>query len=109
MGYLLIGFLAVSTGEQTIPNAAEKTESSSGNADDIVMLEIDVKEPVKRSPISGSAEYGASPNQYILQSADGIQEVINHFLMLRFVGIVLIKYSSLCLQNNSNFASIFGN
>ncbi|XP_076640700.1 uncharacterized protein LOC143352259 [Halictus rubicundus] len=35
------------------------------------MLEIDVKEPVKRSPIQTSPDYGA--NQYSLQSADAQQ------------------------------------
>lgn len=40
------------------------------------MLEIDVKEPVKRSPISTSAEYGSPSNQYILQSTDNTQEVV---------------------------------
>ncbi|CAL7941454.1 unnamed protein product [Xylocopa violacea] len=76
--FILAGLLAVSVGEETISDAAEKSKISSDNAGDIVMLEIDVKEPVKRSPIS--AEYGAPSNQYILQSADGTQELPPEYL-----------------------------
>ncbi|KAK1124055.1 hypothetical protein K0M31_007079 [Melipona bicolor] len=60
-----------------VSNAAEKVKISSDNVGDIVMLEIDVKEPVKRSPTSGTAEYGAPNNQYILQSADNTQEDVS--------------------------------
>ncbi|OAD59532.1 hypothetical protein WN48_09055 [Eufriesea mexicana] len=74
--------LAVSVGEETVSNTVEKAKTSSDNARDIVMLEIDVKEPVKRSPISASAEYGAPSNQYILQSADGSQELPPEYLSL---------------------------
>lgn len=58
------GFLAVSAGEETVASITKKAESAS--ADDIVLLEIDVKDPVKRSPVSASGTYGASPNQYVL-------------------------------------------
>ncbi|CAD1480373.1 unnamed protein product, partial [Heterotrigona itama] len=68
--------LTVSVGEETVSNVAEKVKTSSDNVGDIVMLEIDVKEPVKRSPISATADYGAPTNQYILQSADNTQEVL---------------------------------
>ena len=74
--FFLIGLLTVSVGEETVSNVAEKVKTSSDNVGDIVMLEIDVKEPVKRSPISATAEYGAPANQYILQSADNTQEVV---------------------------------
>lgn len=78
----LIGLLTVSGAEEAISNTAEKAKTSSDNAGDIVMLEIDVKEPVKRSPITATAEYGAPANQYILQSADDTQEVaIDHFII----------------------------
>lgn len=39
------------------------------------MLEIDVKEPAKRSPISASGVYGASPSQYVIRHGDDAQEV----------------------------------
>ncbi|XP_076172303.1 uncharacterized protein LOC143149106 [Ptiloglossa arizonensis] len=72
--------LAISVGEETISTAAEKVETSSGNGDDIVMLEIDVKEPVKRSPISAGADYGAAPNQYVLQNSDDSQQLSPEYL-----------------------------
>lgn len=77
---ILAGLLAVSASEETISNAAEKTKTSPDDTDDIVMLEIDVKEPVKRSPISTSAEYRPPSNQYILQSTDGTQELPPEYL-----------------------------
>ncbi|XP_043258730.1 general transcriptional corepressor CYC8-like [Colletes gigas] len=79
--WLLIfaGLLAISACEETISPAPEKVGTSSGNADDIVMLEIDVKEPVKRSPIAANADYGA-PNQYVLQNADGTQQLSPEYL-----------------------------
>lgn len=55
---------------------AEKSSSSpTASADDIVMLEIDVKEPAKRSPISATGVYGASPSQYVIRHGDDAQEV----------------------------------
>ncbi|KAG7206092.1 hypothetical protein KM043_003486 [Ampulex compressa] len=69
---ILAGLLAVSLGKETVSSVAEKTEAS-GNADDIVMLEIDVKEPVKRSPVSASG-YGAAPSQFVIRHADDAQE-----------------------------------
>ncbi|XP_003697144.3 mediator of RNA polymerase II transcription subunit 15-like [Apis florea] len=77
---ILAGLLAVSASEETISNAAEKTKTSPDDTNGIVMLEIDVKEPVKRSPISTSAEYGPPSNQYILQSTDGTQELPPEYL-----------------------------
>ncbi|XP_026673590.1 mediator of RNA polymerase II transcription subunit 15-like isoform X2 [Ceratina calcarata] len=45
------------------------------------MLEIDVKEPAKRSPITATADYGhPSANQYILQPIDGAQELPPEYL-----------------------------
>ncbi|XP_076235684.1 LOW QUALITY PROTEIN: uncharacterized protein LOC143180043 [Calliopsis andreniformis] len=76
---ILAGLLAVSAGKETVIDAAGKTESSSGNADDIVMLEIDVKDPVKRSPLTANTDYAPS-NQYILQSADGVQGLPPEYL-----------------------------
>jgi len=46
--------------------------SSTINADDIVLLEIDVKDPIKRSPISSSAIYGASPSQFSIRHDDEV-------------------------------------
>ncbi|XP_033316633.1 chromatin modification-related protein eaf-1-like [Bombus bifarius] len=77
---ILAGLLTVSGAEEAISNTAEKAKTSSDNAGDIVMLEIDVKEPVKRSPITATAEYGAPANQYILQSADDTQELPPEYL-----------------------------
>ncbi|XP_012277038.2 nuclear receptor corepressor 1 [Orussus abietinus] len=80
---VLAGLLAVSAGKE-----AEKTQvassasSASAGADDLVMLEIDVKEPVKRSPISASAVYGASPSQYIIRHGDDAQELSPEYLTL---------------------------
>jgi hypothetical protein len=74
------GLLAVSAGEETITNIAKKTESSPVNADDIVMLEIDVKDPVKRSPVTGNAVYGGSSSQFVVRHGDDSQEV--HAILL---------------------------
>lgn len=68
----LTGLLTISVGEKT--SVVEKTVSSAGNADDIVLLEIDVKDPVKRSPVQNSA-YGASPSQFVIRHGDDTQEV----------------------------------
>lgn len=67
--------MATSIGKETTgQNTAEK------NADDLVLLEIDVKEPAKRSPVAASGVYGASPNQFIIRHGDDAQEVIyNNF------------------------------
>jgi len=64
------GLLTISVGEET--NVAKKTVSSTINADDIVLLEIDVKDPIKRSPISSSAIYGASPSQFSIRHDDEV-------------------------------------
>lgn len=94
-----IGLLAVSAGKETILDAAGKTESSSGNADDIVMLEIDVKEPVKRSPLTASPEYGGSPNQYILP-ADASQGVLTNLFITQ--SFPVSTYYTFFSCNNSN-------
>lgn len=60
-------------GKEAASNVAEKPLTS--NAEDLVLLEIDVKEPSKRSPLSASGVYGASPNQYIIRHGDDAQEV----------------------------------
>lgn len=69
----LTGLLAVSVGKETATNVAEKPETT--KAEEVVLLEIDVKEPAKRSPLSASGVYGASPNQYIIRHGDDAQEV----------------------------------
>lgn len=69
------GLLTISVGEKTVSSVAKKTVSSVANADDIVLLEIDVKDPVKRSPVSGSAIYGTSPSQFVIRHGDESQEV----------------------------------
>ncbi|KAK2589103.1 hypothetical protein KPH14_001929 [Odynerus spinipes] len=79
--FIFAGLLAVSAEKETVTNAAEKSSSSpTSSADDIVMLEIDVKEPVKRSPISASAVYGASPSQYVIRHGDDAQELSPEYL-----------------------------
>lgn len=65
--------MTISVGEEI--KVAKKTVSSAANADDIVLLEIDVKDPVKRSPVSSSAIYGASPSQFVIRHGDDSQEV----------------------------------
>lgn len=45
-------------------------------------MEIDVKEPAKRSPLSASGVYGASPNQYIIRHGDDAQELAPEYLAL---------------------------
>ncbi|KAF7393618.1 hypothetical protein HZH68_010437 [Vespula germanica] len=73
--------LAVSAEKETVSNVAEKSSSSpTASADDIVMLEIDVKEPAKRSPISASGVYGASPSQYVIRHGDDAQELSPEYL-----------------------------
>lgn len=54
----------------------------SASPDDVVLLEIDVKEPSKRSPVSASAVYGASPSQYIIRHGDDAQEVRKRKIMV---------------------------
>ncbi|KAI4498017.1 hypothetical protein M0802_006841 [Mischocyttarus mexicanus] len=76
------GLLAVSAEkESAISNVAEKSSSSpTASADDIVMLEIDVKGPAKRSPISANGVYGASPSQYVIRHGDDAQELSPEYL-----------------------------
>ncbi|EZA57645.1 hypothetical protein DMN91_002642 [Ooceraea biroi] len=77
---VLAGLLTVSVGEETVASVAKKTESSLVNADDIVMLEVDVKDPVKRSPVSGSDVYGGSANQFVIRHGDNSQELSPEYL-----------------------------
>jgi len=67
--------LTVSVGEETIANVAKKAVSSSANIDDIVLLEIDIKDPVKRSPVSDSSIYEPSASQFIIRHGDDSREV----------------------------------
>ncbi|XP_070518100.1 uncharacterized protein [Cardiocondyla obscurior] len=78
--WLLIfaGLLTISVGEKT--GVGEKAVSSAPNADDIVLLEIDVKDLAKRSPVSSSAIYGSSPSQYVIRQGDDSQEVSPEYL-----------------------------
>ncbi|XP_051167676.1 transcription factor sma-9-like [Leptopilina boulardi] len=77
---IFAGLLAVSVGKETATNVAEKPETE--KAEDLVLLEIDVKEPAKRSPLSASGVYGASPNQYIIRHGDDAQELAPEYLAL---------------------------
>ncbi|XP_035720422.1 mediator of RNA polymerase II transcription subunit 15-like isoform X1 [Vespa mandarinia] len=79
--FILAGLLAVSAEKETVSNVAEKSSSSpTASADDIVMLEIDVKEPAKRSPISANGIYGSSPSQYVIRHGDDAQELSPEYL-----------------------------
>ncbi|XP_011870527.1 PREDICTED: general transcriptional corepressor CYC8 [Vollenhovia emeryi] len=84
---ILAGLLTVSVGEET--SVTKKTVSSAANADDIVLLEIDIKDPVKRSPVSGSAIYGASPSQFVIRPGDDSQELSPEYLAVlrQFTGV----------------------
>jgi hypothetical protein len=73
------GLLAVSVGEETVI----KKTSSSSNADDIIMLEIDIKEPVKRSPVS--SVYGTSGSQFIVRHGDDSQEVMKWRYCIHYI------------------------
>ncbi|XP_043474248.1 mediator of RNA polymerase II transcription subunit 15-like [Leptopilina heterotoma] len=77
---IFAGLLAVSVGKETATNVAEKPETA--KAEELVLLEIDVKEPAKRSPLSASGVYGASPNQYIIRHGDDAQELAPEYLAL---------------------------
>ncbi|XP_020711338.2 polyglutamine-repeat protein pqn-41 [Athalia rosae] len=81
---VLTGLLAVAAaGKENDPAkiaAVEKTTSA--KADDLVLLEIDVKGPAKRSPISASAVYGASPSQFVIRHGDESQELTPEYLGL---------------------------
>ncbi|XP_043497039.1 chromatin modification-related protein EAF1-like [Polistes fuscatus] len=88
--FIIAGLLAVSAEkESAVSNVAEKSSSSpTASADDIVMLEIDVKGPAKRSPISANGVYGASPSQYVVRHGDDAQELSPDYL-----SAVLQQYS----------------
>ena len=80
--YILVvaGLLATSLVKETgATEAADKTTKP----EDVVLLEIDVKEPSKRSPVSASAVYGGSPSQYIIRHGDDAQEVRKRKIMFR--------------------------
>lgn len=75
----LTGLLTVSVGEETVADIAKKTVSSSANVDDIVLLEIDIKDPVKRSPVSGSTIYEPSVSQFVIRHGDDSREVWHNY------------------------------
>ncbi|EFN79355.1 hypothetical protein EAI_09842 [Harpegnathos saltator] len=92
------GFLAVSAGEETVvASVAGKTKSS----DDIVLLEIDVKDPVKRSPVSASAVYGASPSQFVVRHGDDSQQLSPEYLAVlqQFTGTEPQAYATNAANN----------
>lgn len=74
------GILAVSVSAENVQTPAavggEKSE-------DLVLLEIDLKGPSKRSPVSATAVYGASPSQYVIRHGDESQEVCKRDLKKR--------------------------
>ncbi|KAL6261407.1 hypothetical protein P5V15_006501 [Pogonomyrmex californicus] len=72
--------LSISVGEETVSSIPKKAVSSTVSSDDIVLLEIDVKDPVKRSPVSSSAVYGASPSQFVIRHGDDSQELSPEYL-----------------------------
>lgn len=89
------GLLTVTVGKETVSNVAENSKSPAlSKSDDVVLLEIDVKEPGKRSPVSASAVYGASPSQYIIRHGDDAQEVC----------IVFYSYIFLTTEQNFNIS-----
>ncbi|GAB1861918.1 Chromatin modification-related protein eaf-1-like isoform x1 protein [Camponotus japonicus] len=96
--WLLIftGLLTVSVGEETIANVAKKAVSSSANIDDIVLLEIDIKDPVKRSPVSDSSIYEPSASQFIIRHGDDSRELSPEYLAVlrQFTGSEPQPYTS---------------
>ncbi|KAM0736884.1 hypothetical protein ACS0PU_006533 [Formica fusca] len=96
--WLLIftGLLTVSVGEETIANVAKKTVSSSANIDDIVLLEIDIKDPVKRSPVSDSAIYESSASQFVIRHGDDSKQLSPEYLAVlrQFTGSEPQPYTS---------------
>ncbi|XP_072750653.1 uncharacterized protein [Anoplolepis gracilipes] len=96
--WLLIftGLLTVSFGEETVTNVAKKAVSSSTNVDDIVLLEINIKDPVKRSPVSDSAIYESPGSQFIIRHADGSRELSPEYLAVlrQFTGSEPQPYTS---------------
>ena len=88
MRFFLSGLLTVSLGKETASNVAEKPLTA--KAEDVVLLEIDVKEPSKRSPLTASGVYGASPNQYIIRHGDDVQEVRIIDLRINLIIITII-------------------
>ncbi|KAK0168754.1 hypothetical protein PV327_002524 [Microctonus hyperodae] len=71
--------LATTFGKES--TISDITKPSSNNAD-VVLLEIDVKEPAKRSPIAASSVYGASPSQFIIRHGDDAQDLSPEYLAL---------------------------
>ncbi|XP_050458773.1 uncharacterized protein LOC126855294 [Cataglyphis hispanica] len=94
--WLLIftGLLTVSVGEETIANVAKKT--SSANVDDIILLEIDIKDPVKRSPISDSAIYESPASQFVIRHGDDSRQLSPEYLAVlrQFTGNEPQPYTS---------------
>ncbi|XP_029176523.1 polyglutamine-repeat protein pqn-41 [Nylanderia fulva] len=91
---IFIGLLTVSVGEETIANIAKKT--SSDNVDDIVLLEIDIKDPVKRSPVSGSTIYEPPVSQFVVRHGDESRELSPEYLAVlqQFTGSEPQPYTS---------------
>lgn len=65
------GLLATAACKEASPSPSTDKTSK----DDVVLLEIDVKDPSKRSPVSATGVYGASPSQFIIRHGDDAQEV----------------------------------
>ncbi|XP_011299839.1 mediator of RNA polymerase II transcription subunit 15 [Fopius arisanus] len=75
---ILAGLLATAVCKDTEVSSASKSSS-----DDVVLLEIDVKDPSKRSPVSATGVYGASsPSQFIIRHGDDAQELSPEYLSL---------------------------
>ncbi|XP_046751591.1 polyglutamine-repeat protein pqn-41-like [Diprion similis] len=83
---VLAGLLAVSAGKESSGSSsssvAATAEKSSSSPDDLVLLEIDLKDPAKRSPVTATAVYGASPSQYVIRHGDESQELTPEYLGL---------------------------
>ncbi|XP_070151132.1 uncharacterized abhydrolase domain-containing protein DDB_G0269086 [Polyergus mexicanus] len=96
--WLLIftGLLTVSVGEETVADVAKKTVSSSANIDDIVLLEIDIKDPVKRSPVSDSAIYESSSSEFVIRHGDDSKQLSPEYLAVlrQFTGSEPQPYTS---------------
>ncbi|XP_034942370.1 chromatin modification-related protein eaf-1-like [Chelonus insularis] len=76
---IFIGFCIFLLNEKCI---ASKLEEKAKDDDKLVLLEIDLKEPVKRSPITTSNVYGGAQNQFIIRHGDDAQELSPEYLAL---------------------------
>ncbi|XP_063971977.1 mediator of RNA polymerase II transcription subunit 15-like [Diachasmimorpha longicaudata] len=75
---ILAGLLATAACKE----ASVSPSSAKQSKDDVVLLEIDVKDPSKRSPVSATGVYGASPSQYIIRHGDDARELSPEYLAL---------------------------